>query len=206
MFFRITACTQPKTSPTDSSVRVTRSSKARSPSPASSMISSCSSVSIVSLASTVNSSASAPKRRGRPPKNPKKAEETPLKDKTLRANELDNDDVIVLGSQANSPTSSVCSIASSTVRRSTRKTRLSLEHGSTIDASEDAGPVKSILARSNSDRKYNLRTVKKAGKEESSDEASKSEVASQEAETTKTRKTTIAKSKAVKSSVSGAHS
>ena len=154
----------------------------------------------------MNSSASAPKRRGRPPKNPKKAEETPLKDKTLRANELDNDDVIVLGSQANSPTSSVCSIASSTVRRSTRKTRLSLEHGSTIDASEDAGPVKSILARSNSDRKYNLRTVKKAGKEESSDEASKSEVASQEAETTKTRKTTIAKSKAVKSSVSGAHS
>ena len=94
------------------------------------------------------------------------------KDTTLKAHELENnDDLIVLGSQSQvSPTSSVCSVASSILRRSTRKTRLSLEHGSSeANESEDtsAPTAGSLLTRSLSDRKYNLR--KKCGKDEASE-------------------------------------
>ena len=171
-----------KTSPTKA---------ARSPSPtASSVISSCSQFSTISIGSSVVSSASAPKRRGRPPKNTKKTEdtnETPKAgaEKSLKSNYTDDNDQL-------SPTSSICSIASSTLRRSTRKTRLSLEHGSSEanESSDSTAPVKSLLARSNSDRKYNLR--KKASEETSETD---SVVIVESASETKTKRLTKSKNK-----------
>jgi trimeric autotransporter adhesin len=187
--------------------KASRSKPTRSPSPsASSVVSSCSQFSIVSVNSSVISSASAPKRRGRPPKNAKKlddVDETPKAvDKALKTNFADNNDDIIVCSQL-SPTSSVCSIASSTLRRSTRKTRLSLEHGSSEanESSDSTAPTRSLLTRSNSDRKYNLRNKASGGGGASENEETQASVES----SSETRAKRITKSKSKPSSSAESH-
>jgi len=179
--------------------KASRSKTTRSPSPsASSVVSSCSQFSIVSVNSSVISSASAPKRRGRPPKNAKKlddVDETPKAvDKALKTNYADNNDDIIVCSQL-SPTSSVCSIASSTLRRSTRKTRLSLEHGSSEanESSDSTAPTRSLLTRSNSDRKYNLRN--KASGNGGVSESEETQASVESSSETRTKRITKSKSK-----------